>query len=131
MRWVLLAAAVIGAWSILAGTFGAHGLEGSVTAQRLEVWKTSVQYPMAHGLALLALVAVGGGVAAPVGCWRVVAWGWGTGAVVFGLTLQLLVLTGWRWWGAVTPVGGVLMLAGWVALGVVAARRVGPRDAGR
>jgi uncharacterized membrane protein YgdD (TMEM256/DUF423 family) len=97
--------------AVVLGAFGAHGLEGRVSADRLDTFRTGVQYQIYHALALLA-----------VG-WAV-AQGWGpllhwagycflAGIVIFSGTLYLLVLTDTGWLGAVTPLGGVAFIVGW------------------
>jgi uncharacterized membrane protein YgdD (TMEM256/DUF423 family) len=96
------------------GAFGAHALRAMVTPEMLAVFETGVRYQMYHAL---ALVAIGLGFArvqrrtAAAAAWLFVA-----GTVLFSGSLYVLVLTGTRWWGAVTPLGGVAFLAGWAAL---------------
>jgi uncharacterized membrane protein YgdD (TMEM256/DUF423 family) len=95
------------------GAFGAHGLASRVSATDLATFETGVRYQMYHALALVGLGALGD--------WRWNAWlaraGWLFlgGIAVFSGSLYLLVLTGQRWLGAVTPLGGVAFLAGWLA----------------
>lgn len=105
------------------GAFGAHGLRGLVDPDRLEVWETAVRYHVIHSLALLAVGLAAsrrpGRATTAAGAFFVV------GIALFSGSLYLLVLTGKGWLGAVTPFGGVLFLAGWVAL---ALWRPGPRD---
>lgn len=110
--------AVVGALSALiataAGAFGAHGLKRRLDASMLGVFEIGVRYQMYHSLALIA-----------------VAWAWTrwpgqalvwagalfiAGIVVFSGSLYLLSLTGKRWLGAVTPLGGLALLAGWGCL---------------
>jgi uncharacterized membrane protein YgdD (TMEM256/DUF423 family) len=96
------------------GAFGAHGLRARLPADVLAVFETGVRYQMYHALALIGIA---------------LAWTrWSTshltaagflflaGIVLFSGSLYLLALTGTRWWGAVTPLGGVAFLAGWIAL---------------
>ncbi|MFQ5537497.1 MAG: DUF423 domain-containing protein [Gemmatimonadota bacterium] len=96
------------------GAFGAHGLRGSVTDADLAVFETGVRYQMYHALALFAVAWMhtrGASGAVAVGGWLLVA-----GMVVFSGSLYLLVFTGQRWLGAVTPLGGLSLLAGWALL---------------
>lgn len=84
----------------------------------LAVFETGVRYQMYHALALVAAGAL-----ARVAPSRAAAWAgglWVAGVVIFSGTLYALALTGLRWFGAITPVGGVLLLAGWLALAVAA-----------
>ena len=105
----LLACVAVGA-----GAFGAHGLRGRLTPDLLEVFETAVRYQMYHALGLLAVAWASehwpGTVTAAAG-WLFVA-----GIVLFSGSLYLLSLTGTRWLGAVTPLGGAAFLAGWLAL---------------
>jgi len=94
------------------GAFGAHALAGLLSPADLGTFETAVRYQMYHALGLfgVAWLAERGGHPLVVrGGWLLVA-----GTVVFSGTLYLLVLTGARWLGAVTPIGGVMQLAGWL-----------------
>lgn len=96
------------------GAFGAHGLRARLSPERLEVWQTAVQYQLVHALGLL-LVGV---VVLQLGQDGMLRWsGWLMfgGVVLFSGSLYLLCLTGVRWLGMVTPLGGLLFLAAWVA----------------
>lgn len=106
--------------SVGAGAFGAHGLRSRLAPDLLAVFETAVRYQMFHALGLLAAAWVSArwpGPAAAAAGWLFVA-----GTVVFSGSLYLLALTGVRWLGAVTPVGGAAFLAGWIALGWSALR---------
>ena len=111
--------------AVALGAFGAHGLRSRVGPEMIEVWKTAVLYHMVHGLGLL-LVGLAG--AARIAWARVVAGLFLAGIALFSGSLYLLVLTGERWLGAVTPLGGVAFLGGWAAL-TASARR--DRDVAR
>lgn len=114
--------ALFGALAVAAGAFGAHALRARLEPRDLEVFETAARYQMYHALALFAVAwAMGGnrqwGLAAG---WLFVA-----GVVVFSGSLYALVLTGQRWLGAVTPLGGVAFILGWVCLGVAVVKRSG------
>ena len=101
------------------GAFGAHGLRARVSADLLAVFETGVRYQMYHALALI-------GISLAWTRWssaHLTAAGWlfVAGVGLFSGSLYLLTVTGARWWGAVTPLGGVCFLAGWIAL-LLAAR---------
>jgi uncharacterized membrane protein YgdD (TMEM256/DUF423 family) len=103
--------AVSAGTAVALGAFGAHGLRAMVSPEMMAVFETGVRYQMYHALALLAL---GLGFARLQG--RMVtaaAWLFVAGTVLFSGSLYVLTLTGTRWWGAVTPLGGVAFLAGW------------------
>ncbi len=118
-----------GAVAVLAGAFGAHGLRDALAPRALEVYETAVRWQAVHALALL-LTAVGlrlAGDAAARGAraLRVAGAAFVAGTVLFSGSLYALALTGLSAFGAVTPVGGVAFVAGWVAL-ALAARRLPP-----
>lgn len=102
------------------GAFGAHGLKERVPADLLAVFETGVRYHMYHALALLA---VGWAASRWPGGWTQAAgWLFLFGIVVFSGSLYVMTLTGARWLGAVTPIGGVCFLLGWAALVTAAVR---------
>jgi len=102
----------MGAVAVAAGAFGAHGLEGRVTAPRLEVWATGARYLMWHSLALLALILN----QQDLFPWRWTLRAWSLGSCIFGGSLFALVLTDIGWLGAITPLGGGLLILGWLSL---------------
>ncbi len=108
--------------AVAAGAFGAHALRDRLAPEMLSVFEVGARYHMYHALALLAAAwAVGrwpGGAAVAAG-WLFVA-----GTVVFSGSLYLLALTGQRWLGAVTPLGGLAFILGWAALAWAALRGV-------
>lgn len=109
-------AAILGAVGVALGAFGAHGLRNRVAPEMIEVWKTSVLYHLVHVLALLAVAAL----AARIGSPRLVAGCFLGGIALFSGSLYLLVLTNVRVLGAITPLGGVAFLIGWVVLAATA-----------
>jgi uncharacterized membrane protein YgdD (TMEM256/DUF423 family) len=106
--------ALLAGLAVAAGAFGAHGLEGRVSPDRLETFRTAVAYQMYHALGLLVV-----GWAAAQG-WGPLVHGAGycfvAGIVVFSGSLYVLVLTDTGWLGAITPIGGVAFIAGWLLL---------------
>lgn len=100
--------------AVAAGAFGAHALRRRLDENLLTVFETGARYQMYHALALLAVAWAmerwGGSLVVASG-WLFVA-----GTVVFSGSLYILALTGQRMFGAVTPVGGVAFLAGWLVL---------------
>ena len=110
--------AVLGGVAVAVGAFGAHGLQGRVSPEMLNVFEVGVRYQMYHALALvlLGLFAGRGPSPAPIEVPPGVgpaAWLFLVGIVLFSGSLYALVLTGTRWLGAITPLGGVAFLAGW------------------
>jgi uncharacterized membrane protein YgdD (TMEM256/DUF423 family) len=106
--------------AVAAGAFGAHALRARLSTEMLAVFETGARYQMYHALGLLA---VAWAVPRWPGPWAVRAgWLFVAGTVLFSGSLYTLALSGIRWLGAVTPLGGVAFLAGWACL-VLAARR--------
>ncbi len=111
MAWAwLLLAAVNGLVAVAAGAFGAHGASDPQVKEWL---RTGAQYQLAHAVAGLAAFALLPRMPAWAGA---AGWLFGAGALVFGGSLYVLALTGVRAWGAVTPLGGLLLMAGWATL---------------
>lgn len=110
------AGAVAAAVGVALGAFGAHGLKSRVTADLLAVFETGVRYQMYHALALLA---VGWIATRTPGPW-VSASGWLflAGIVIFSGSLYVMTLTGAKWLGAITPLGGLCFILGWLVLAV-------------
>jgi uncharacterized membrane protein YgdD (TMEM256/DUF423 family) len=119
-RFFFAAGAIAAALGVLLGAFGAHTLAGRVTPERLETFRTGVQYHLIHALALL----VAGWASAQ---WPGLPATWAgylflAGLCLFSGSLYLLVLTDTAWLGAVTPLGGVAFIAGWILLAWAALR---------
>ncbi|HVS18145.1 MAG TPA: DUF423 domain-containing protein [Planctomycetota bacterium] len=109
-KWIALGA-VSGAVTVTLGAFGAHALEERVSPEDLAIWETAVHYQGLHALALVLF-----------GLWRnqggkgcAAGWGFLAGSAIFAGTLYAIVLGGPRWLGAITPIGGTLLIAGWLA----------------
>ena len=104
-----------------AGAFGAHGLEGRIPTERLTTFEIAARYQMYHALGLVAVA------------WAATRWpgslttsaGWlfVVGTLLFSGSLYVLSLSGIRWLGAITPLGGVAFLAGWACLAWAALQR--------
>ena len=106
----------LGALGVILGAFGAHGLESRVAdPAQLEWWETGARYHLVHAVALLAVAAHP---ARP----KLAGWLFVVGIAVFSGTLYVMGLTGIRALGAITPIGGLCFIGGWIAL---AAARTG------
>jgi uncharacterized membrane protein YgdD (TMEM256/DUF423 family) len=130
-RWIGIGA-ILGAIGVALGAYGAHGLHhllaehgfvGDDLTRRLGNFETAVHYQMLHAIALVLT-----GLALehrPNGAWRFAAWAFLIGIVLFSGLLKVLTFTGpaWNWLGAVVPVGGLSMMAGWIALAAGAIKR--------
>ena len=121
-RWPLLAASLLGATGVMAGAFGAHGLASRVSPERLEAWQTAATYQLFHSIALLAL-ALSILYASNLTKKSTALWvcrSWLLGVIIFSGSLYGLVLSGINWLGAITPIGGTLLIVGWVLLSSLA-----------
>jgi uncharacterized membrane protein YgdD (TMEM256/DUF423 family) len=117
--WFAVGSAAAGLGVVL-GAFAAHGLRGKLDPELLATFETGVRYHMYHALALLAVGWAATRWATP---WvQAAGWLFTAGVVVFSGSLYLLALSGTRWWGAVTPFGGLAFILGWVSLLVAASR---------
>jgi uncharacterized membrane protein YgdD (TMEM256/DUF423 family) len=111
MNWIVVGAG----WGFLGvalGAFGAHGLKARVGAEGLGWWQTAAQYHLVHALAIVAA----GLLRAQTGRGDAAGWAFLLGSLLFSGTLYAMALGGPRGLGAVTPLGGLGMLAGWALL---------------
>ncbi|MEQ9443873.1 MAG: DUF423 domain-containing protein [Cyclobacteriaceae bacterium] len=114
-KFVLITASALGALSVMIGAFGAHALQATLEAQgRLDTFETAVKYQFYHTLALLLIGLL---------MFRIqdklldyAALSMMGGILIFSGSLYILCLSGMRWLGAVTPIGGLLFIAGWILL---------------
>ena len=106
--------------SVAAGAFAAHGLKPRLTPEMLEVFKTGAHYQMMHALGLILCALAVNHVSQSLA--NAAGWCFVAGTVLFSGSLYLLALTGVRWLGAITPIGGVAFLAGWACLAIAALR---------
>ncbi|MDX1494310.1 MAG: DUF423 domain-containing protein [Longimicrobiales bacterium] len=100
--------------AVVLGAFGAHALRSALTAEDLATFEIGVRYQMYHALALLAVAWATTQWEASAVSWA--GWAFVVGIVIFSGSLYTLVLTGQRWLGAVTPIGGVAFIVGWALL---------------
>ncbi|MDR5893970.1 DUF423 domain-containing protein [Halomonas mongoliensis] len=119
-----LGAALSGALVVMAGAFGAHALEGTLTPRLVAAFETGVRYQAWHTLALLAVLARRA--AMPLAGQRLAMGLWAAGMGLFSGSLYAMALTGAGGLGMITPLGGVLLIAGWLALAAAVLRA--PRD---
>jgi len=111
-RTLLTVAGTLGFSAVLLGAFGAHGLRDKVAPPMLEIYRTGVLYHLVHALAVLAVAFAADRLRRP----RLVAGLFTAGIAIFSGTLYLLAITGVMKLGAITPIGGLLLMAGWAAL---------------
>lgn len=122
-RRFTLVACVLGFTAVGLGAMGAHGIkamlaDASDAAQRLGWWETGARYHFFHALAVGLVAAVADKTPHRAASWA--AWLFVAGTLLFSGSLYVMTVTGVKALGAVTPLGGVCFLSGWVALGVAA-----------
>jgi uncharacterized membrane protein YgdD (TMEM256/DUF423 family) len=115
-----LLATIMGGLAVVLGAFGAHGLKGRIDPELLVTFEIGVRYQMYHALALLAVART-----RLAGARLQMASGWMfvSGIVLFSGSLYVLTLTGERWLGAITPLGGLAFIVGWLCLALAGWRK--------
>jgi uncharacterized membrane protein YgdD (TMEM256/DUF423 family) len=122
-RWILATAGVLLAAATIAGALGAHALRDSLSPDRLAIYETAVRYHFYHALGLLAIGLAARGSASSLLRWSailVIA-----GIALFSGTLYALTFGAPRLLGAITPLGGVALIAGWLVFALGALQRRG------
>lgn len=121
MKFFLIAGAVNALLSVAFGAFGAHMLEGRVADKYLDTWQTAVQYQMFHSIGLMVVaVLMSTTLLGPLGSLSWAGYLMLAGIVIFSGSLYVLSLTGISILGAITPIGGVAFIAGWIMLIIAA-----------
>lgn len=115
-KTIIMTAAILLALAVAIGAFGAHGLKAHLSEAMLQTWKTGVEYHFYHSLGLLII-----GVLSVLMPSNLLNWSAAflyAGIILFSGSLYILALTGIRWLGAITPLGGISFIAGWMFLAV-------------
>ena len=118
MKWMLVFAAAGGMTAVMLGAFAAHGLKNKLAPNLLDAFQTGVQYQFYHTFALVAVILLSKSLSSSLLTWSgslFVA-----GILLFSGSLYLLALTGVKWFGPITPLGGVCFIVGWTLLLVAA-----------
>ena len=115
MKPAVISGAVQGFIAVALGAFGAHALEGVLSQYGEGIWDTAVQYQMFHAAAIL-VVGILGYIFGASKALKVAAWTMNLGIVFFSGSLFVLALTEIKVLGAITPIGGVLFLTGWISV---------------
>ena len=123
LKMIFLFAAFAGAIGVVFGAFGAHALRGSIEPRLIETFQTAVQYQLIHALALL-LVSLTMGWLGQSLSFEISAYAFMAGIILFSGSLYGLVLTEMKWLGPVTPLGGLCLIVGWLALLVGGFRQI-------
>ena len=120
-RFFFVVAALLGGAAVGLGAFGAHALRGRIDERLLASYQTGVSYMVYHLLALFVVVlALGRWPASSLPVWS--GWLFVAGILLFSGSLIGMAFTGQRWLGAITPIGGVAWIVGWLLLAVIAWR---------
>ncbi len=123
MPFFIIAGAINAALAVALGAFGAHALEEKLSEKYLAIWETAVQYQMFHAIGLLVIGVLVG--TALFGNSAQLNWAGYlllAGTIIFSGSLYVLSLSGIGVLGAITPIGGVLFIAGWIMLIVAAVK---------
>lgn len=119
-RWIFAAGAGFAMLAVMTGAFAAHGLKHVLHADYLAIFETAARYQMYHAIALM-IVAVISTMPQFSPRWiKLAAFAFILGIILFSGSLYLLALSGIKWLGAVTPLGGVAFIFGWLSLIIVA-----------
>ena len=108
---------VLGFLGVALGAFGAHGMAARFTPETRGWWETATLYLLVHAVAVFAA-----GLSGRTGLFSTGGWVMVIGALIFSGTLYAMALGAPRWFGAITPLGGVALLAGWALFAVAALR---------
>lgn len=111
---IIMIAAALLALAVAFGAFGAHALKEQLSAEMLQTWKTAVDYHFYHALGLLLIGVLSFYMPSPMLKWSAILLV--AGVVLFSGSLYTMALSGIRWLGAITPVGGLGFIAGWILL---------------
>ena len=118
-RIFLAIASVLGGISVILGAFASHALKDRLSDRALEIWETGTKYQMYHALALILIALLI--TRLPASTSLVVAgYAFIAGILLFSGSLYALSLSGIKWLGAITPLGGVAFIIGWICLAVAA-----------
>lgn len=110
-------ASILGFLGVALGAFGAHGMSGRFTPESRGWWETATLYLLVHAVAVFAA-----GLSGRTGLFSAGGWSMVIGALIFSGTLYSMALGAPRWFGAITPIGGIGLLIGWALFAVAALR---------
>lgn len=123
VKLFIIAGAINGFLAVAFGAFGAHALKEKLSEKYLAIWETAVQYQMFHALALIAIgILMSSKILGPVSSLNTAGYLILAGIILFSGSLYVLSLTGIGILGAITPIGGVAFLVGWIMIIVAAAK---------
>jgi uncharacterized membrane protein YgdD (TMEM256/DUF423 family) len=127
-RWVLCSGAGFALLAVVLGAFAAHGLKAVLDAQQLVLFETASRYQMYHALALLVVGVMLTNPRFSRSLLQLAALAFILGTILFSGSLYLLALIGVSWLGAITPLGGIAFLLGWLMMMVAALKSARKND---
>lgn len=113
-KTILMTASILLALAVAIGAFGAHGLKSHVSAEMLQTYKTGVEYHFYHALGLLLIGVLAMSMPSAYLKWS--AFSLIIGILLFSGSLYIMAVTGIKWLGAITPLGGISFIVGWIIL---------------
>ncbi|MFW5755389.1 MAG: DUF423 domain-containing protein [Tangfeifania sp.] len=113
-KTILMTASVLLALAVAFGAFGAHGLKSQLSTDMMQTYKTGVEYHFYHALGLLLIGILAISFPSELIKWSAILLA--AGILVFSGSLYVLAVTGIKWLGAITPIGGLSFIAGWIIL---------------
>jgi uncharacterized membrane protein YgdD (TMEM256/DUF423 family) len=116
----LLTGAILAALAVILGAFAAHSLKSQISADYLTIFETGVRYQMYHALGLLMLALFMNQLSIINFTMLISGIGFISGIIIFSGSLYALSLTGIKWLGAITPMGGVAFIIGWICFAIAA-----------
>ncbi|HAC63828.1 MAG TPA: DUF423 domain-containing protein [Cyanothece sp. UBA12306] len=120
VRIFQLIASILGGLAVAGGAFASHALRNQLSDRALEIFETGIKYQMYHALALLLVALLLKSQENQPFSMVVAGWAFILGIIIFSGSLYILSLTGIKWLGAITPLGGVAFLIGWTSLAIAA-----------
>lgn len=113
-KTILMTASVLLALAVALGAFGAHGLKSQLSTDMLQTYKTGVEYHFYHALGLLLIGILAVSYPSDLMKWSAILIL--AGIILFSGSLYALAISGIKWLGAITPIGGLSFIAGWILL---------------
>lgn len=120
IRIFIAIAAILGGLAVAAGAFASHALKEKLAERALEIFETGARYQMYHALALLLVALLLTRTEASPTPLIASGWAFVVGVALFSGSLYALSLSGIKWLGAITPLGGVAFMVGWGCLAIAA-----------
>ena len=121
-KQILMVASILLALAVAIGAFGAHGLKARLSAEMIMIYKTGVEYHFYHAIGLLLIGVLSVSYPSVLLNWSAILLV--TGIFLFSGSLYVLAISGMKWLGAITPLGGLSFIAGWVLLFVAVWKKI-------